>query len=112
MELVFTRQEKELLNRVLHEKQVGRHDLLAQTMVLIAGGILLVAPVVFMIRNIGDADRIVQTAGVYLGIMMLLGMALCFYSVFSAHARKNEKERETLISALKKLCESTHVNLD
>lgn len=82
MELNLTRNEKKLLNNIAKEKDEYKSTILPQSMALLAGGILLAAPCIFIINNISNLDKIVKTLGIYIVLIVIIGLVSLFISVY------------------------------
>ena len=111
MELSLTKTERDLIKNAIAQKEIEKPSFLRQTMILITGGIFLIAPILFIMNNISRSDHILQTIGIYLGIMVFIGIELCFYYVHVVKQSKPTQTIENLNSAIKKIILKTQIEI-
>lgn len=112
MELNLTRNEKNLLNNIAKGKDEYKSTILHQSMALLVGGILLAAPCLFIINNISNLDKIIKTLGIYIFLMVILGLASLFTSVYLAIGNTAKKETAVLHSAIRKIMKANIIKID
>jgi len=81
-------------------------------MALLAGGILLAAPCIFIINNISNLDKIVKTLGIYIVLIVILGLVSLFISAHLTKGNIVKKETAVLHSAIRKIMKADIIKID
>jgi positive regulator of sigma E activity len=112
MDLALTKKEKQILKQFTKKEiKSGIVTLKFPFSLLIASGILILFPIVFIIINISNLDNIMNTVGIYLGILIFAGICCGFYYQILLKQNKEMKEKDTLKSAILKIINTYQISL-
>lgn len=103
MSLLLTKRESALLDKFLNQKLSRTASFLKESMLIIAGSLLVILPLLFVAFNLPNVDRIVHVAGIYLVGMLVIGLLLLVYSYVLVHSTKAQKEIAELQTIFRKL---------
>jgi hypothetical protein len=112
MELVLTSSERAILKKALESRSKSGPVVSGQLLGLLAGGLLTICPLVFIMANMSNIDQVIRTVGMYLTIMVSVGVILCFCSGLFGLQARTQKEQHVLYSAIKKVVESTGISIE
>lgn len=112
MNIRLTKNEKYVMNKINKEKHQYKSSIITQIISLITGGILILAPIIFLLFNFKEADQIIRRAGIYIGIMIVIGIMFCFYYTFLKIQDRTKKERAVLYSIIKKIVASGLIEIN
>ncbi|TYB32076.1 MAG: hypothetical protein FXF47_00850 [Candidatus Mcinerneyibacterium aminivorans] len=111
MKVNLDREEKKMLKTIMKKDVEYKDNIVKQIVSIILGIILVLGPIVYLGMNIAEADQVIKKAGVFLGIMILVGIILIVYFAFLKIQSKRNKELIALKSAIRKIIESGVVKL-
>lgn len=111
MKINLAKNEKEMVKKLLKKKIKNEKNPVKQAAFLISGVFLFLGPVLYLILNISNANEIIKNSGVFIGVLMLLGLIFVLYFAYIKISSKRKNELLLLKSIIEKIVKAGVITL-
>ncbi len=111
MKINLKKNEKEMIKKLLKKKIKKDKNPIKQAAILISGLFLFLGPLLYLLINISKSNEIIKNSGVFIGVLMLLGLVFVLYFAYIKISTKRKKELSLLKSIMEKVVKSGVINL-